>query len=306
MAGFDPRLARSRLEALLSIGSGIVAEPAAGIAGLYGAATGGSGEGVRLIDKVRNKLTYQPRDPRGLQEIGRLVAPVANALERGRTTLGDAAFNATGSPALGTAAYTAPDALLSLLGARPALSAGRSASEGIGRLVRHVDARNMAPRQMHPQSGMIAYHGGSPDFRPENSVSRFGGFFVREGRPSGYGAVSHEMDVKADVLELDRMAEILQGEHGIGVLKKSTGVSDDEIVNMVSEALTDGSNYPTNENVWRAIGAIDEADAQLEIQRLRGRVAKELGFKAVRTPDEFDGDTIMVLDPSAVDYLGTR
>jgi hypothetical protein len=47
MAKRDPKLAKSRLEALLSIATGAAAEPLAGIAGLYGAATGGAGEGVR-------------------------------------------------------------------------------------------------------------------------------------------------------------------------------------------------------------------------------------------------------------------
>ncbi len=140
-------------ELVRALAYGAAAEPLAGLAGMYGAATGGVEEGVRYIDKVREKVGYQPESQEGrrnVEALARALSPVANALERGRTTLGDAAFNATGSPALGAAAYTAPDALLSLLGARPALSAGRSASEGIGSLARHVDARNMAPRQMHP------------------------------------------------------------------------------------------------------------------------------------------------------------
>jgi hypothetical protein len=33
---------------------------------------------------------------------------------------------------------------------------------------------------------------------------------------------------------------------------------------------------------------------------LRGRVAKGLGFGAVRTPDEFGGQTVMITDPSQI------
>lgn len=51
---------------------------------------------------------------------------------------------------------------------------------------------------------------------------------------------------------------------------------------------------------WDLIGAIDEADAQLEIQKLRGAVARELGFQVVRTPDEFDGETVMILSPEQI------
>lgn len=110
---------------------------------MYGAATGGSEEGVRYIDKVRQRAGYQPQTQEGQRNIdmlARALMPVMQAVEKGRTTLGDAAFNATGSPALGAAAYTAPDALLSLLGARPALAAGRRASSGIGAAVRHSAA----------------------------------------------------------------------------------------------------------------------------------------------------------------------
>ena len=43
-----------------ALSQSIAAEPLAGIAGIYGTATGGVGEGVRLIDKVREKVGYQP------------------------------------------------------------------------------------------------------------------------------------------------------------------------------------------------------------------------------------------------------
>ena len=144
-------LTKSRLEALLSMATGAAAEVPAGLAGLYGAATGGSAEGVRMIDKVRGKLTYQPRDPRGQQEIARALGPIMQKIEAGKSALGDGAFNATGSPMAAAAAYTAPEALLSLLGARPALAAGRSASKGIGALVER-SARLPAPAMGSPAS----------------------------------------------------------------------------------------------------------------------------------------------------------
>lgn len=111
-----------------ALSQSIVAEPLAGLAGIYGTVTGGVGEGVRLIDKVREKVGYQPETNEGIRNLdalARALAPVNNALEKARTTLGDGAFNATGSPALAAAAYTAPDAILSALGARPAMAAGR-------------------------------------------------------------------------------------------------------------------------------------------------------------------------------------
>lgn len=159
-------MAKSRLEALLSMATGAAAEVPAGLAGLYGAATGGSVEAARMIDKVRDNLTYQPRDPRGQQEIASVLGPIMQKIEAGKSYLGDGAFKMTGSPALAAAAYTAPDALLALLGARPALAAGRSASEGIGALVRR-SARLPSPSMGSPvsQIGAIrAYHGSPHDF----------------------------------------------------------------------------------------------------------------------------------------------
>ena len=152
-----------------ALSQSIVAEPLAGLAGIYGTVTGGVGEGVRLIDKVREKVGYQPETKEGIRNLdalARALSPVNNALEKARTTLGDGAFNATGSPALAAAAYTAPDAILSALGARPAMAAGRSAQAGIGRAVRRA-TELPSPTMGSPASqiGAIrAYHGTPHDF----------------------------------------------------------------------------------------------------------------------------------------------
>lgn len=152
-----------------ALSQSIAAEPLAGIAGIYGTVTGGSGEGVRLINKVREKVGYQPETKEGIRNLdalARALSPVNNALEKARTTLGDGAFNATGSPALAAAAYTAPDAILSALGARPAMAAGRSAQAGIGRAVRRA-SELPSPTMGSPASqiGAIrAYHGTPHDF----------------------------------------------------------------------------------------------------------------------------------------------
>jgi hypothetical protein len=76
-------------------------------------------------------------------------------------------------------------------------------------------------------------------------------------------------------------------------------LSDDDIDNLIDD-LTDGSHYPSNSRVWDIIGAIDEADSAVEIQKLRGKISSEFGYGAVRTPDEFDGDTVMITDPTQI------
>lgn len=146
----------------------------------------------------------------------------------------------------------------------------------------------------------VFYHGGASDFTGIRFGGRFdGAIFVREGAESGYGEKQHALYLNSPILELDEMRDLLADNPQVLANVLGGNVAPD-VLDMVAESLTDGSNYPDSKEVWDAIGAIDEADAQLETQKLRGRVARALGFKAVRTPDEFGGETVMVLDASAV------
>lgn len=148
---------------------------------------------------------------------------------------------------------------------------------------------------------MVVYHGGG-DFKQIIAGGRFGeAIFVKEGGASGYGDAQYPLFLRGKVLELDEMADALAGDDGRAALASEVGSDlDDDVLDAIADALTDGSHYPDDERVMEAIGAIDEADAQLEIQRLRGRVARALGYTAVRTPDEFDGDSLMVVSASAI------
>ena len=82
--------------------------------------------------------------------------------------------------------------------------------------------------------------------------------------------------------------------------KELKGIKDKNKLNAVADALTNGSDYPTDKTVLDVIGAIDEADAQIEIQKLRGNIARLLGHSAVRTPDEFGNETVMILNNDAI------
>ena len=149
---------------------------------------------------------------------------------------------------------------------------------------------------------LVFYHGGDPDFTGIRTGGRFSGaIFVRQGTPSNYGKEQHALYVKGPILDLAEMADMLSSNRGRVALEKAARrpLSDGE-ADLLTEALTDGSHYPTSEDVWALIGAIDEADAQLEMQKLRGAVANALGFQSVRTPDEFDGETVMILSPEQI------
>lgn len=112
--------AQSRREAAAAIGSGIVAEPIAGAAGI-GALLRGAGSEVaeQEIEQVRESLTFQPRTEAGkesLQAVGETLAPVGELLQEVRKSTGDLIFNVTDSPAAAAIATALPDATLEALG----------------------------------------------------------------------------------------------------------------------------------------------------------------------------------------------
>lgn len=107
------------LEAAGTIGSGIVAEPLAGIAGLVSTPFVGSEGGANIIEGARDALTFQPRTEEGkqqLQAVGGALAPVGAAFEAVETGLGDFAFDVTGRPEIAAAAATVPTLVGELLG----------------------------------------------------------------------------------------------------------------------------------------------------------------------------------------------
>lgn len=107
------------VEPILTMATGAIAEPIAGLAGIAGTVLPGEeGQGAKWIDLVRDKLTVQPESDEGkqtLQELGQVIEPVAGALDKTKTALGDFTYELTGSPTAAAAAATTPEALLALL-----------------------------------------------------------------------------------------------------------------------------------------------------------------------------------------------
>lgn len=141
------------LEAIPAIGSMIAAEPIAGYVGLVSSPYTGSRAGS-VVDSVRGSATYQPRTKEGQSILrgaanglgwvmdkakmipagyagmyqlaaGRGLGDAADAVGNVRgadysQTLGDATFEATGSPALAAAAYSIPTAIAESVGLKGA------------------------------------------------------------------------------------------------------------------------------------------------------------------------------------------
>jgi len=123
------------VEGALTLGTSLIAEPIAGLAGIAAAANpfADPGAGAQMVEQVRNFLTINPQTEQGkkaLTDLGEFAEPVISKLTQLKAFLGDDAFEATGSPALAALAATLPDAALELIGAgtgrRAALKAGQA------------------------------------------------------------------------------------------------------------------------------------------------------------------------------------
>ncbi|MEW5248673.1 hypothetical protein [Microbulbifer discodermiae] len=108
-------------EVAATLGSSIAAEPLSGLAGIAASLNpfGDPGDGARAVQWTRDALTYQPRTEVGrgkLESVAGVLEPFGEALASVEEGLGDAAYDATGSPAIAAAATTVPTAALEVLG----------------------------------------------------------------------------------------------------------------------------------------------------------------------------------------------
>ena len=109
------------IEPAATIASSIVAEPVAGLVGIAQSLNpfADEGAGAEAVSATREALTYQPKTQAGqenIQSVGNFLKPVGDALNSAESYLGDAAFDATGSPTAAAAASSIPTAALEILG----------------------------------------------------------------------------------------------------------------------------------------------------------------------------------------------
>ena len=124
------------LQNIASMGSGMIAEPVAGIAGAIEAAgtflpkpadivkriinpSISAGEGAETVKSVRDALTFKPRgeEAKALQQsVGETLKPIAEPLSKAERFLGESALKLTGSPALAAIAHSLPTAALEAIG----------------------------------------------------------------------------------------------------------------------------------------------------------------------------------------------
>jgi hypothetical protein len=126
-AGFQPPVADdgtsvlSVVEPAVTLATGAIAEPIAGLAGIAQAVNpfAEPGAGARAVEATREFITVKPQSEegqRGLEAVGEVLQPVADVLQTSEKFLGDETFKATSSPVLAAAATTIPTLLLELIG----------------------------------------------------------------------------------------------------------------------------------------------------------------------------------------------
>lgn len=110
-------------ELTAAVGSGILAEPVAGLMGIGAALdpTQEAGAGARAVDRYREMLSYQPQTESGkraLQNFAEIMAPVGEAIENTSKSVGQDAMATTGSPLVASMFEAMPTAALELIGAK--------------------------------------------------------------------------------------------------------------------------------------------------------------------------------------------
>ena len=109
---------RGASEAMLNFGTGAVAAPLSGYAGILGSVLPGpQGQGADFAKQAQESLTYQPRTQRG-RDATAAVTYLPEKFAQGTHWLGEQVTDLTGSPEHGVAANLLPNAVLLALGGR--------------------------------------------------------------------------------------------------------------------------------------------------------------------------------------------
>lgn len=136
--------AASFIEPALTLATGAVAEPIAGLAGIVQSLNpfAEKGAGARAVEVTREALTRQPQfeeGKQGLQAVAEVLQPVSDALQTSEKFLGDETLAATNSPALAAAATTIPTILLEAVG----LAGGKGALKTSSKLKEASNSRQV-------------------------------------------------------------------------------------------------------------------------------------------------------------------
>lgn len=147
-------------ENVASLGSAAIAEPVAGFAAMYDPANGAQAirEGMTYTPRTQAGQMYQQGAARTLGTIAKPATPVIDTWQRGVDIAGGY------SPVAGAMLRTVPAAIGVAMGAKPALQAGRQASESLGAMQGRMIANANAPRTLN--TGFMGQRGAIGTQRP--------------------------------------------------------------------------------------------------------------------------------------------
>lgn len=283
-------------EALGSIGSGIVAEPVAGLAGVAGAILPGEqGQGAQWVDKTRQALTFNPRTATGqarLQDAGEALSPIGEVIEGASQTLGDKTMAATDSPLLSAIAYTAPTALLEGLGVKGLRTATAPVSKA------DLYSARMGAGMIDDDLVTVTHATSDPDFKGEIRKGGLGNIF--DGVFASYGDSSRYGGVKDIKYEIPKSKIMSSGDSDVDydsamafIRDKFDDLPEDDIETIYAVIAEDKNIFDLGVNPFESYGYSDLGEASWFGQKLRGELAKKLGFDAVEMSDEY-GTSILI------------
>ena len=186
-------------EGLLSMGSGMIAQPLSGLAGLSETLNpfAEEGAGAKMQKSVQDALTYQPRTYEGkvgVRETGRMLEPAIKKLQELKQASGDDAFEKTASPFVASLAQALPEATLQLLGAR----SGSAARSTVGTKQAVSKAEQTAIAKVNAEEAATGIRQMTSDVFPP--ASKTGKFMQQQGENLAGGARVAQQGERIDAI----------------------------------------------------------------------------------------------------------
>jgi len=149
---------------------------------------------------------------------------------------------------------------------------------------------------------LVIYHSGEYGFNEIiKKIGNFGGIFALPYEESNYRSKNYDLFLKGEILEKSDIDDNLPENSSklfSDLLRKE--ITEDE-ADLLIEALEDEADYPLEDSgVWDILQVSEESGAQIEIQKLQGQVADKLGYGSTRIWDEFEGETILIVNPNQI------
>ena len=174
-------------ESALTLATGAVTEPVAGLAGLVAAGREGGKTGPEMVESVRS-AGFQPRSAAGQETLSNIAKPF-QAIEEAATGAGNVVLDATGSPAAATAIKTGIEALPMAFGRR-------------GQGSKTISDRNVDINSVLEETGSLGLDVGAPIVRQRgqavDAARDIGG---QSQRAENLGDVQRSMQIARQVEE---------------------------------------------------------------------------------------------------------